>query len=84
MIRARLAIGVPNQGMARSLIKALEPDNKDLPQLEIVGTARQSSMAIELNYDGGIETFISTLDDLLRCLHVARETLDTVHNRNLE
>jgi len=70
--------------MARSLIKALEPDNEDLPQLEIVGTAGPSSLAIELKYDGGVETFISTLDDMLRCLQVAMEMLDTIHNKNLE
>ena len=84
MIRAQLTFAVPSHRMADSLIKAVEPDNQELAGLKITGTATRSSAVFELQYIGGVETFISTLDDLLRCLQVARETLDKVDERRLE
>jgi hypothetical protein len=84
MIRAQLTFTVPSHRMADSLIKAVEPDNREMAGLKIVGTAARSYVVFELQYGGGVETFISTLDDMLRCLQVARETLDTVSGRKLE
>ena len=34
-----------------------------------------------LEFDGRVETFISTLDDILRCLQAAMETLNAVKKR---
>ncbi len=83
MIQARLTLAVQNHETARSLIKAVEPDNK-VPHLKIIGSTKAGSLAFSLKFDGGIETFISTVDDMLRCLQAAMETLDTIGKRELE
>jgi len=62
-------------------MKALEPDNQ-VPQLKIVGEAKSSYLEFVMKFNGKVETFISTLDDMLRCLQVAMETLDTIERRD--
>ena len=66
--------------MSLSLLKSIEPDNR-ISQLSIVGHAMHNSLDLNIRLDGSVETFISTLDDLLRCLQVAMETLDTIETR---
>lgn len=83
MIQAKLTLAVKDLELARSIMKAVEPDNR-LPHLRIVGTAKSDSLAFDLKFDGGVETFISTLDDMLRCLQAAMETLGTIKKRELE
>jgi hypothetical protein len=83
MIEARLVLAVQNRETARSLIKAIEPDNK-VSHLKIIGSSKAGSLAFRLKFDGGIETFISTVDDMLRCLQAAMETLDTIEKREPE
>ena len=77
MIRARLTFAVQNHEVARSMMKAVEPDNL-LAHLNIVGTVKSRSLKFGLEFDGRVETFISTLDDMLRCLQAAMETLDAI------
>ncbi len=77
MIKARLGIAVRNRQTANSLMKAVEPDNL-VPNLYIRGRPGTSSLGLEIKFSGGVETFISTLDDLLRCLQAAMETLDNI------
>ena len=82
MIRAKLKLNVQNHELASSLMRAVEPDNQ-LPHLRIIGTTKSDFLTFRLEFDGGIETFISTLDDMLRCLQAAMETLDTIEKREL-
>ncbi len=84
MIRARLALNVANARISKSLVQALEPDNIKMPGLDVSREANQHSAVFKLTYQGKIETFIFTLDDLLGCLHAARETLDTLREKELE
>ncbi len=77
MIKARLSIAVRNRQTANSLMKSVEPDNL-VPDLRIRGRPGTSSLGLDINFSGGVETFISTLDDLLRCLQAAMETLDNI------
>ena len=77
MIRAKLSLPVATYEISRSLLKSVEPDNR-IPQLSVTGQAKPKSLELDLELDGSVETFISTLDDLLRCLKVAMETLDTI------
>jgi len=84
MIRARLALNVANARISKSLVQALEPDNIKMPGLDVSREANQYSAVFKLTYEGKIETFIFTLDDLLGCLHAARETLDTLREKELE
>ena len=66
--------------MSLSLLKSIEPDNR-ISQLSIVGHATHTSLDLDVKLDGSVETFISTLDDLLRCLQVAMGTLATIETR---
>ena len=77
MIRAKLTVAVQNHEVARSMMKAVEPDNQ-LAHLNIVGNVECRSLTFGLEFDGRVETFISTLDDMLRCLQAGMETLDAI------
>ena len=80
MIRAQIRISTPNKVTSRSLVASVEPDNLNMKGLKVRGRALDRSAYFTLEFGGKIETFISTLDDLLRCLQAARETLEKVSN----
>ena len=78
MIRAQLKLGVPDNEASKSLVQAVQPDNLAIAGLEVTGTLGRRSVAFSLAYRGRIETFIFTLDDMLRCLQAAKETIESV------
>ena len=80
MIRAKVEIATPNKATSRSLIISVQPDNLNMKDLVVKGRAMDRSASFTLEYGGKIETFIFTLDDLLRCLQAAMETLEKVSN----
>ncbi len=81
MIRAKLRLGTPNARVSESLVRAVEPDN-EMPRLIIDGRATRGEATFQVLFDGKIETFISTLDDLIQCLQAAEGTLNSVSKRN--
>ncbi len=81
MIRAELRLGTPSARSSESLVQAVEPDNK-MPGLTIAGWATPYGATFHVVFDGKIETFISTLDDLIQCLQAAEGTLNSVSKRN--
>ncbi len=83
MIRARLKIAVKNHQIAYSLMKAVEPDNQ-VPHLQITGQLEPGSLAIDIRFEGTVETFIFTLDDMLACLQVAMETLNNIKTGDMD
>ena len=80
MIRADIKISTPNKATSRSLVASVQPDNLNMKGLIVKGKALDRSASFRLEFDGKIETFIFTLDDLLRCLQAAKETLEKVSN----
>jgi len=46
--------------------------------LTVKAKATTGAAIFEVVFDGKIETFISTLDDLLRCLQAAKGTIDKI------
>ncbi len=78
MIRAHIKISTPNKATSRSLVASVQPDNLNMKGLKVKGKALDRTASFRLEFRGKIETFISTLDDLLRCLQAAKETLDKV------
>jgi hypothetical protein len=80
MIRAKVEIATPNKTISRSLVASVQPDNLNMKGLVVKGKAMDRSASFTLEYGGKIETFIFTLDDLLRCLQAAKETLEKVSN----
>ena len=67
--------------MSRPVVQAVEPDN-EAPGLRINGRATDRNVTFRILFDGKIETFISTLDDLIQCLQAAEGTLNSVSKRN--
>jgi hypothetical protein len=47
--------------------------------LVVKGHASVREASFTISFDGRIETFISTLDDLLRCIQAASATLSTIN-----
>ncbi len=83
MIRARLGIAVKNHQTANSLMKAVEPDNQ-VPHLQITGQPEPGSLVLDIQFDGTVETFIFTLDDMLACLQAAMETLSNIRMEDMD
>jgi hypothetical protein len=80
MITAQIKIATTNKATSRSLVASVQPDNLNMKGLNVKGKALDRSASFSLEFDGKIETFIFTLDDLLRCLQAAKETLEKVSN----
>jgi len=80
MITAQIKISTPNKATSRSLVASVQPDNLNMTGLKVKGKALERTASFSLEFDGKIETFIFTLDDLLRCLQAAKETLEKVSN----
>ena len=80
MIRAQIKISTPNKATSRSLVASVQPDNLNMKGLKVKGNALDRSASFTLEFGGKVETFIFTLDDLLRCLQAAKETLEKVSN----
>ncbi len=83
MIQARLKIAVKNRQIANSLMKAVEPDNQ-VPHLQITGQPEPGSLSLNIQFDGTVETFIFTLDDMLACLQAAMETLNSIRTEDMD
>lgn len=75
MIKARIRIGVPSRDVAASIVQSIEPDNVGMKDLTIDSRVSVKNAYFTIAHSGKIETFISTLDDVLRCIQAARSTL---------
>ena len=78
MITAQIRISTPDKATSKSLVESVQPDNLNMKGLKVKGKALDRSASFALEFDGKIETFIFTLDDLLRCLQAAKETLEKI------
>ena len=78
MIKAKIRIAADSQQMSKSIIRSVDPDNAGLKGLKVKSRATQKNAFLSMSFDGSVETFISSLDDLLRCIQVARATLKTL------
>jgi hypothetical protein len=61
--------------MAQSIVQSIEPDNVGMEGLKIEPRISKENAYFIITHSGKIETFISTLDDVLRCIQAARATL---------
>ena len=78
MIKARIRIAADSREMSRSIVGCVEPDNVGVKGLKVKSRATSKNAYFTVSYDGTVETFISSLDDLLRCIHAASATLKTI------
>lgn len=84
MIRARVTVRLTNRAISRSLVLAVKPDNLKMEGLSVVGKTNRTGAQFRLAFDGKVETFIFTLDDLLRCIQAAKEALDSISGKRPE
>ena len=78
MIRARIRVRVTNRAMAESIVQSIEPDNIGIEGLKIEPRISKENAYFTITHSGKIETFISTSDDVLRCIQAARSTLHRI------
>jgi len=81
LIRSSIKIPAPNKSVSRSIFASVQPDNVKLKGLRVRGRISTYNALFKLEFDGKIETFIFTLDDLLRCIQAAMETLELVSSQ---
>ena len=81
MIKAQIRISTGGKEMSRSIIQCVEPDNAGMKGLNVKSRATENNALLSLSFDGKIETFISSLDDLLRCIQAAKATLNTISKK---
>jgi len=82
MIKARIRIRVTSRDMAASIAQSIEPDNIGMKDLRIEPRISAKNAYFTITHSGKIETFISTLDDVLRCVQAARSTLHKIVKEN--
>ncbi len=82
MIKARIRIRVTGRDMAASIAQSIEPDNIGMEGLNIEPRISVKNVCFTITHSGKIETFISTLDDVLRCIQAARSTLHRIVKEN--
>jgi len=74
--RAGIVCVYRSERASRSVAKAIGPDNMQAPKSMKISTrtvGRRVETTIE--FDGRIETFLSTLDDLLACTQAAESMI---------
>ena len=78
MIKGIITVRVPNQERARTIVGSVQPDNENLKGLAVTGRALRNRASFYVSHAGSIETFISTLEDMLRCIQAAEGTLQEI------
>jgi hypothetical protein len=78
-LNAELSFVYETEQEAEAVVKAVSPDNVEVPEGLNVTTVREGcSMLANVHCERSLETFIATLDDLLACISVAEKTFETV------
>ena len=74
MIKIRHA----SRKLAESIAKAVSPDNLKAPPNVIVKTQARGNVTTSIVKCERLETFITTIDDLLLCMDAAQKTLEEI------
>ena len=77
-IEAKIILKYENEEKAKAVASAVSPDNVKYPELSIRTFNDGCQVVTLIGCKGKIGTFITTVDDLLRCLTVAEKTINSV------
>ena len=77
-IEAEIVLKYENEEKAKAVASAVSPDNVKYPELSIRTFNDGCQVVTLIGCKGKIGTFITTIDDLLRCLIVAEKTINSV------
>ncbi len=78
-LEAELSFVYETEREAEAVVKAVSPDNVEVPSGLNVETVRKDRRLLaSVRCERSLETFIATLDDLLACISVAEKTFESV------
>ena len=73
---AEIVFNYDDEKEAEAIVKAVAPDNVNLPSGLIIKTTRDGSSIVTRTFCAkGVETLLATLDDLFSCIQVAENVL---------
>jgi tRNA threonylcarbamoyladenosine modification (KEOPS) complex Pcc1 subunit len=79
---AAITLNYPTKEEAEAIIKSLSPDNLNLKSSSSIESNRvNSTVKLEIRCNR-IETLLATIDDLLRCLRIAEETINFLNGKS--
>jgi hypothetical protein len=74
-LEAEIRLAYKNEREAEAVVKAVSPDNIEVPQGLFIETVRNGFEVItKVECQTRLQTLIATLDDLLACVSVAEKT----------
>lgn len=80
-IEAKIILEYKDEKIAEVISKAVSPDNVEYPDKLSIKTSSEKGRVVTLiSCKGKIGTFITTVDDLLRCITVAEKTANLAKN----
>jgi tRNA threonylcarbamoyladenosine modification (KEOPS) complex Pcc1 subunit len=75
-LEAEISLEYPTPAFAKSIMKAIEPDNKlTKPEMRISANARGKRLNIRIDGCKRFETLEATVQDVFRCIRAAEESL---------
>lgn len=75
-----ISINYPNEASAKSILKAISPDNYSAPPgIEIRSEVSGTQVKLSIASVKGIGSLISTIDDLLSCMQIAEKALKGIN-----
>ena len=77
-MRITIKIRHASRKFAQSIAKSVSPDNLKAPLNVIVETNARGNTTTSIVECERLETFITTIDDLLLCMDAAQKTLEEV------
>jgi len=79
---AAITLSYPTEKEAEAIIKSLSPDNLNLKSSSSIESNRvNSTVRLQIRCNR-IETLLATIDDLLRCLRIAEETINFLNGKS--
>lgn len=81
-MEAEITLSYANEKEAEAVAKAVSPDNVQTPKGLTVQTFRKGCKVVtHVRCEMRLQTFLATLDDLLRCVSVAEKTLSVAKEK---
>jgi len=83
-MEAEIVLSYKNEREAEAVAKAVSPDNFKVPRgLFIKTTHRGTKVLTTLRCDLSLQTFMATIDDLLRYVSVAEKVFTSIKSLNV-
>lgn len=80
-MKAMLTLEYEDAKFAIAIAAAVSPDNLKTPSgMTLATMPKGNAVNTQLDFDGKMDTFIATIDDLLFCIIVAEKSLETLRH----